>query len=179
VVTVVARDRPGLLATLAGALTVGGLDVLEAHLFGTSDGIAIDVFRAVDPFGRVDDDGTELERIISSALDGTLDVAARVEARGRSYARATGARGPVSVEIDAAGSETDTVVEVHADDEIGLLFRIATALAAFELDVRLAKVATLGQRVVDTFYVRDAHGHKIGADAAEELRAALVARLSS
>ena len=57
-ITVVADDRPGLLVTLAGALTVCGLDVLEASLFGTTDGLALDVFRAADPFGRVaDDDG--------------------------------------------------------------------------------------------------------------------------
>jgi len=58
VVTVVADDRPGLLGTLAGALTVCGLDVLEASLFGTTDGFALDVFlRQPDPFGRVADDG--------------------------------------------------------------------------------------------------------------------------
>ena len=61
-VTVIARDRPGLLATLAGALTVSGLDVQEANLFGTSDGLALDVFRAADPFGRIDDGGDRVEK---------------------------------------------------------------------------------------------------------------------
>ena len=61
---------------------------------------------------------------------------------------------------DTGESATDTVLEVHTDDEIGLLYRLASALADLGLDVRVAKVATLGERVVDTFYVRDAGGRQ-------------------
>ena len=57
-VTVIARDRARLLATLAGALTIAGLDVLEANLFGTTDGLALDVFRTADPFDRVGEGDT-------------------------------------------------------------------------------------------------------------------------
>ncbi|MFM7224853.1 MAG: HD domain-containing protein, partial [Actinomycetota bacterium] len=56
VVTVAAPDRPGLLATLSGAMAACGLDVTEAGLFVTSDGTALDVFRATDPFGRATED---------------------------------------------------------------------------------------------------------------------------
>ena len=83
------------------------------------------------------------------------------------------------VELDTEGSDTDTVVEVHADDEIGVLYRLASALADRALDVRVAKVATLGRRVVDVFYVRDANGDKvIDPGAVEDLRAALVERMT-
>jgi [protein-PII] uridylyltransferase len=178
-VTVVARDRPGLLATLAGALTIGGLDVLEANLFTTTDGYALDVFRAGDPYGRVDADATRITTTIESALTGELDVASRVAERAHAYRR-TEAAGPIAVDIDIDESETDTVVEVHTDDEIGLLFRLASAMAALDLDVRVAKVATLGRRVVDVFYVRDAKGQKIESpDAVQWLREALTDRLRS
>src|SRR5437870_4651950 len=86
-ITVVADDRPGLLVTLAGALTVCGLDVFEASLFGTTDGHALDVFRGADPFGRVaDDDGARVTRTIERALAGELDLAVRVDERRRAYA---------------------------------------------------------------------------------------------
>ena len=62
----------------------------------------------------------------------------------------------VLVDLDASASAT--VVEVHAPDEVGLLAQVAATFADLELDVRTAKVATLGDRVVDVFYVRDAHG---------------------
>ena len=67
---------------------------------------------------------------------------------------------------------------MHADDEVGLLYRLSTGLAALELDVRLAKVATLGSRVVDVFYVRDSRGHKIDhPNDVQRLRDALTAHL--
>jgi [protein-PII] uridylyltransferase len=177
-VTVAADDRPGLLATLAGALTVCGLDVLEANLFGATDGRALDVFTAGDPYGRVDDDGARIEETIEQALAGEIDLGARVEQRRQAYSAGTSTAGPVRVDVDTEASGTDTVVEVHADDEVGLLYRLASAFAELDLDVRVAKVATLGTRVVDVFYVRDPAGHKVDdADAVEQLRAALVERI--
>jgi UTP:GlnB (protein PII) uridylyltransferase len=175
--TIVARDRPGLLATLAGALTVVGFDVLEANLFGTVDGLALDVFLAADPFGRFEEGSDKVARVIEDALSGAVDLNARVEARRKAYAT-RGTPGPVHVDVDVFASETDTVVDVHADDAVGLLFTVASAFAELGFDVRVAKVATLGARVVDTFYVRRTEGGKVAdADAAEQLRAALVARV--
>jgi [protein-PII] uridylyltransferase len=181
VITVVAGDRPGLLVTLAGALTVCGLDVLEASLFGTTDGQALDVFRGADPFGRVaDDGGARVMRTIERALAGEIDLAARVDERRRAYAPITKpiAR-DVRIEVNPDESQTDTVVEVHADDDIGLLYRLASAFAEQSLDVRIAKVATSAKRVVDVFYVRDSSGAKIEDRAAiARLRAALVDRMT-
>jgi [protein-PII] uridylyltransferase len=187
-VTVVEPDRPGLLATLAGALTVCGLDVLEANLFVTDDGLALDVFRAIDPYERTsDDDGVtdanalaRVERQVAAALDGSLDVEARVAQRTRGYALADpGRRRSVEVRYDLDSSATDTVLEVHADDEVGLLYRLARALSDFGLDVRVAKVHTLGQQVVDVFYVRDASGTKVrDPRRLDEVAALLAARLA-
>jgi len=180
-ITVVADDRPGLLVTLAGALTVCGVDVLEASLFGTTDGYALDVFRGADPFGRVDDDdGARVTQTIEQALAGELDLAVRVDERRRAYAGLGTRTVPdVRVDVNSEESETDTVVEVHADDDIGLLYRLASTFTELALDVRIAKVATLGKRVVDVFYVRDSNADKIeDAGAVAQLRAALVDRMT-
>ena len=179
-ITIVAPDRPRLLATLAGALTVCGLDVLEAHLFGTADGLALDVFRASDPYGRLEDGSDRVEDVLRRALAGDLDVDERVAARSRDYQRPQATpTGPLAVIADTRESATDTVIEVHTDDAVGLLYRLASALADLGLDVRVAKVATLGERVVDTFYVRDATGAKIVEPAeVEAVRNALLERLT-
>jgi [protein-PII] uridylyltransferase len=178
-VTVVAQDRPRLLATLAGALTVCGLDVIDANLFGTADGLAFDVFRATDPYGRVKDGGENVVQTLQQALDSELDVEKRVADRRRDYARRGATPGPVEVRIVADESATDTLVEVHADDEVGLLYRLAATFADLGLDVRVAKVATQGDRVVDVFYVRDAAGAKIAdSELIEKVHSALVTRLS-
>jgi [protein-PII] uridylyltransferase len=179
-VTVTAADRPGLLATLAGAITVCGLNVLEANLFGTTDGLALDVFRAADPFGRVDDEEgvARVVAVIHDALAGVVDLEARVEERRRAYEVAGNEPSPVRVVVYSDASDTDTVLEVHADDDVGLLYGLASALADVPLDVRIAKVATFGRRVVDVFYVRDVEGQKLRPPAAERVRAALEARLA-
>jgi [protein-PII] uridylyltransferase len=181
VATVAAADRRGLLATLAGALTCCGLTVLEANLFSTADGMAIDVFHASDPYERVERHGAErVEMTLAGALSGEIDVAAGVEARARDYRRLDRPAGKVVVEVDRDASDRDTVFEVHTDDDVGLLYRLASTFVAFDLDVRVAKVQTLGDRVVDVFYVRDADGNKVGDDAVlEKVRRALVEAITA
>ena len=63
--------------------------------------------------------------------------------------------------VDNEASDSATVIEVRAPDHIGVLYRITKALAELELDVRLAKVASLGHEVVDAFYVVDRDGRKV------------------
>ena len=50
---------------------------------------------------------------------------------------------------------------MHAPDLIGVLYRITRALAELDIDIRTAKVQTLGDQVVDAFYVRTADGEKV------------------
>ena len=101
---------------------------------------------------------------IEAALDGRLALQARVAERARTYDRDTMPEAnpaPPEVRIDNDVSGAATVIEVHAPDRTGVLYRITRALADLELDVRSAKVQTLGHRVVDSFYVRDDTGAKI------------------
>ena len=63
--------------------------------------------------------------------------------------------------VDNAASRGATVVEVHAPDSMGVLYRITRALSELDLDIVSAKVQTLGDRVVDAFYVRGPSGAKI------------------
>ena len=69
------------------------------------------------------------------------------------------------MQFDNDISAAATVIEVHAPDRIGLLYRITTTLAAAGLDIRSAKVQTMGPHAVDSFYVRDHDGHKVTDDA--------------
>jgi [protein-PII] uridylyltransferase len=101
---------------------------------------------------------------IASALIGSLDLDNELakktaQQRRRGTARRRDARSRVVV--DNAASTTNTVVEVHTEDRLGLLRTITKALADAGCDLSLAKVATYGIQVVDVFYVRDLAGHKI------------------
>ena len=84
-----------------------------------------------------------------------------------------------SVIVDNRASATATVVEVRAPDRIGTLYRITQALADLDLDIRLAKVATLGHEVVDSFYVADPSGAKVAdGDRSREIERAVLVKLS-
>ena len=163
VLTVMNDDHPGLFSRVAGVLAMHGLDVLAAAAYSSEDGRALSEFRVADrmhdepPWPRVLND-------LDLALDGGLAVKARVSARARTYARnAPRSRKPARrcVTFDNHASEGATVIDVRAPDAIGTLYRITATLAEFDLDIRSAKVQTLGHEVVDAFYVRDRSGAKI------------------
>ena len=155
-VTVVAPDRPGLLWRVAGVLASHRLAVRSANATSI-DGIAISVFDVAPEFGELPD-ATLLASDLRRMLDGRLDVAGRLDRRARAV-------GPRSVTIPAPkvsliddASDTATVVEVRAHDAPGLLWRVGRALGDCGLDLRAARVETLGAEVVDVFYVTGADG---------------------
>jgi [protein-PII] uridylyltransferase len=162
--TVVAADRPGLLCQVAGVLALHGLDVLAARAWSSEDGMAVEHFHVEPATGR-EPDWPAVEAEVARALDGEVSFEARLAARARQYAGRTGvlaatpARTHVMVDVD--GSDTATIVEVRAPDRIGTLYRITRVLADLGLDIRSAKVATVGHEVVDAFYVVDEAGRKV------------------
>jgi [protein-PII] uridylyltransferase len=161
--TVISRDRPGTFSRVAGVLAVSGLDVLEASAH-SEEGMAFSRFTVAPTHG----DTVGWEKVVEQvrqALAGQLALDARVAERERTYARAAAVAGvdaaPPEVRVDNEASGTSTVIEVHAPDAIGILYRLTQALSALDLDIRTAKVQTLGHRVVDSFYVRTSGGEKI------------------
>lgn len=162
---VVTRDRRGLFATVAGVLSLRGVDVHDAEIFTRADGVAIEIFRVIGTHGQLPDERwNALGGDIASALAGTLDLDAALskkaqQTRRRRELKRRGAE--VSVVADNAASATHTVIEVHTHDRFGLLRLITKTLADVGCDLYLAKVATYGVQVVDVFYVRDAEGRKI------------------
>ncbi len=160
---VAAHDRRGLLASVAGTLALHGLDVRSADV-STDDDVAVEVFVVEVTPTRLPD-VARLRGDLDAVLTGNLDLSGRLEAKARAYAgaRRPSAPHPVvpSVSIDVEASRTSTVVEIRASDEIGLLYRVTRALFDCGLDVVSARVSTVGDAVVDAFYVRDVTGAKV------------------
>jgi [protein-PII] uridylyltransferase len=176
---VVAADRPGLLARMAGSLALAGLSILSAQAFTTEDGVAIDLFVVQPAFhGDIDEDRWRLVRqTLRKALEGRVSLEYRVREKRRHYP-APRADVPTEVRVLNDVSDFATVVEVEAADRLGLLFDLARTFEELHLDVSLAKVATYGPRVVDAFYIRDLYGQKVeDREHAEEIRRAILSRL--
>ncbi|HJR25545.1 MAG TPA: HD domain-containing protein, partial [Acidimicrobiales bacterium] len=160
--TVVTQDRPGLFSRVTGVCALHGLGVLDAAIT-TVDGMALEVLRVESSFGPT----IQWDKVVpdlESAIDGRLALQARLAERARVYSPrkpTAPATEPPRVLVDNTASLGATVVEVHATDAMGVLYRITRALSELDLDIVSAKVQTLGDRVVDAFYVRGPGGGKL------------------
>lgn len=168
--SVVAPDRPGLLARVAGALGLLGLAVRAADA-AVVDGFAVERFDVEPAFGSTIDE-ERLVAVVRSALADRLAIEARLAEREEVYRSHRPTRGRPSpiVRFDDGASAHATVVEVHAADRPGLLHRLARAFAELALDVSVVKAQTLDDLAVDAFYVT----HRDGAPVTDpEIRAEL------
>jgi [protein-PII] uridylyltransferase len=155
-VTFVAPDRPGLLWRWAGVLALHRLAIRSANAsaVGTT---AVTVFDVAPRFGSPPD-WDALRADVRRAYDDALPIAAHLAERDRAYrSPAAHVTPPRVLWVDDA-SEHSSVVEVRAHDAVGLLYRLTRALADAGLDVRSARVSTLGAEVVDAFYVAESDG---------------------
>ncbi len=164
--TVMTEDRRGTFSRVAGALALHGVEILEAQLH-TEDGRALEVLRVGGGIG-LDERPKQVEEDVRRALRGRLAVRARLIQRARNYRyqRVTAARlSDPQVIIDNDVSSSYTVLEVRGPDSIGLLYRVTRAIADLDLDIYTAKVQTIGDDVVDSFYILDADHEKVVEDA--------------
>ena len=148
---VATTDQPGLFAKIAGTFAVHGIDVAGAEVWTSLDGIAVDQFVIVPRSG----DGpncTKIDNDLLDVLSGRIDVVAGSMHRVRTYSRAH--RRAVAASPPRLGGarqqrcvDSTTMIDVRAPDAIAVLYRLASALAALGLDIRSAKVATLGHEV--------------------------------
>lgn len=174
-VLIVARDRPGLLATMAGVLALRGASVLAADAATCADGLVLDVFTVSGGSGIALDAGLwpGVAADVQAALDGRVPLHDLLGARRLQPHQAEA----IHVSIDNAASQFFSLVEVRAPDQVGLLFRIADALHEVGLDIHHARIATYPEGALDVFYVWDLSGEKLGEAAAAEAATAVTARL--
>jgi [protein-PII] uridylyltransferase len=162
--TVLAPDHPWLLSIIAGACAMAGANIVDAQIYTTTDGRALDTISLSREFERDEDEERRANRIadsIEKALRGELRlpevVAKRAPPKGRIKAFAL----EPTVTINNQWSHRYTMVEVTGLDRTGLLYELTTTLSKLNLNIASAHVATFGERVVDVFYVVDLMGAQI------------------
>ncbi|MEI6361503.1 MAG: [protein-PII] uridylyltransferase [Actinomycetes bacterium] len=176
VVTVAAPDRIGLLALVAGVLSLNKLNVLAARVM-TVDDRAVQEWTVRPSFGEPPS-VEQLSGDIRRAIEGTYDVAERLARRDSDYAVSPNIEHPDPVVVISSGlSGTSTVVEVRAHDAPGLLYRVASAVASADAMILGAKVSTLGSDAVDVFFVTDRQGRQLSQDHQAALRTTVLAAL--
>ncbi len=178
-ITVLAPDHPRLLSVIAGACAAAGANIVDAQIFTTADGRALDTILISREFDLDEDERRRAERVgrlIEDVLSGKAWLPEMIEKRAKPK-RGTGAfRVAPRAEIRNTLSNRFSVVEVKGLDRPGLLSEITGALSDLSLDIASAHITTFGEKVIDTFYVTDLTGHKIDNRARQErVRKTLVA----
>jgi [protein-PII] uridylyltransferase len=160
-----AADHPGLFMKVAGALALSGVSIVDAHIFTTTDGMALDTLGFQDATTRLAvADEARLGRIrdnTEKALRGEIWLEKALAGKRSLPKRADVFEVEPRVLIDNAASRTHSVIEVNGRDRPGLLFDLAKALKDLGLVIHSAHISTYGERVVDVFYVKDVFGLKI------------------
>ncbi|MYX02014.1 MULTISPECIES: [protein-PII] uridylyltransferase [unclassified Streptomyces] len=170
-------DRPGVLPAAAGVLALHRLTVRAADLravelpneVGEKADLLLLSWRVAAEYGSLPQ-AARLRADLVRALDGSLDIRARLAEREAAYPRRRGVKAPPPrVTVAAAGSRRATVIEVRAQDAPGLLHRIGNALEGSAVRVRSAHVSTLGANAVDAFYVTGTDGEPLTPARASEV----------
>jgi [protein-PII] uridylyltransferase len=162
--TVVAPDHPRLLSIIAGVCASAGGNIVDAQIFTTTDGLALDTIFLSRAFDRDEDELRRADRIASGvekALRGEIRLGEMVAAKRGADARAkTFALAP-DVTISNNLSNRSTVLEVSGLDRPGLLYDLTAVISRLNLNIGSAHIVTFGEKAVDSFYVTDLTGSKV------------------
>jgi [protein-PII] uridylyltransferase len=152
-----APSLQGVLASLAGTLTMAGFDIVSATIVARSDGTVLDSFDVVPLEGTVPRSETapQLAERAAATLTGRYDLAGAIARLRERFVRRSDVESRIEVSVD---SELTTGIKVTCADRPGLLYDLASTLSRHSLRCRAISVLTIGGRAVDTFRVIDARG---------------------
>ncbi len=156
-------DHPGIFSRLAGALALVGANVVDARTYTSKDGYATAVFWVQDASGHPYEEARlpRLRAMIDKTLRGEVVARDALKDRDKFKKRERQFRFPTSVTFDNGGSDIYTIIEVDTRDRPALLYDLTRTLAASNIYIASAVIATYGAQVVDTFYVKDMFGLKL------------------
>lgn len=166
-ITVLAPDHPRLLSVIAGACAAAGGNIVDAQIFTTSDGRALDTILISREFDLDDDErrrAARVGKIIESVLSGGSYLPQMIRDRSKPKRSTKAFRVEPRVEIRNTLSNRFSVVEVTCLDRPGLLSEITGRISDLSLDIASAHITTFGEKVIDTFYVTDLTGQKVESD---------------
>ncbi len=161
-------DRERLFTNITGCLTAGGFNILSAEILTRNDGVIIDSFFVTDAkTGHLADrEGRDkfedlLHKVLTGADVDLRALIAKVKAVPTIYKSIEGDRIPVTVNFDNTTSEIRTIIDIQAEDRVGLLYDISRAFYELNVHIFVAKISTEKGAAMDSFYVAESDGQKI------------------
>ena len=155
-------DHPGIFSRMCGALALVGANIVDARTFTSKDGYATAAFWIQDAEGHPYEASKlkRLEAMIHKTLKGEVIARDAMQTRDKFKKREKAFKVPTTITFDNEGSEIYTIIEVDTRDRPGLLFDLTRTLANANIYIASAVIATYGEQVVDSFYVKDMFGLK-------------------
>ncbi len=152
-VLVYAPDQPDLFARICGYFDTAQFSILDARVHTTRAGYALDTFQVITPF--FDQAYRDLIALVENQLTLALaqDGVLPEPSRGRQSRRVKSFPATPRVQLRPDEKAQRWLLSVSAADRSGLLYCIARVLARYRINLQLAKISTLGERVEDTFLV--------------------------
>ena len=173
--TVIAADRPGLFARVAGTLAGFGMNILRAEAFSNRRGQVLDTFVFADPTRTLELNPTEVDRLRSTAervILRKLEVRDLLKNRPKPKPPSRKVRVRTAIRFDDEASATATLIEIVAEDRPGLLYELASAISSRGGNIEVVLIDTQANRAIDVFYVT-LSGRKLTANEQAEIRAEL------
>jgi [protein-PII] uridylyltransferase len=173
--TLVATDRAGLFASVAGTLSSFGMNILRAEAFSNRRGLVLDTFTFADPNRTLELNPSEVERLRAVAERVILhktDVRELLRNRPKPKLPSRKAGIETRVAFDSEAGATATLVEIVAQDRPGLLYDLASAMSLNGCNIEVVLIDTQAHKAIDVFYVT-AEGKKLDPGKLEILKEAL------
>jgi [protein-PII] uridylyltransferase len=160
-------DHPGLFSRMTGALALVGANIVDARTYTSKDGYATAVFWIQDADGHPYEAARlpRLQQMIVKTLKGEIVARDALQERDKIKKRERAFKVPTVITFDNVGSEIYTIIEVDTRDRPGLLYDLTRTLANNHVYIASAVIATFGEQIVDTFYVKDMVGLKYHTEA--------------
>jgi [protein-PII] uridylyltransferase len=175
--TLLTRDKPALFASVAGAISSFGLNILKAEAFSNASGMVVDTFTFSDPHRTLELNPPEMDRlrgIVRKVVEGRQPVERLLRARPKPSPPSRKAHLQPRVAFNNDASEAATLVEIVAVDRPGLLYDLAHAISGAGCNIEVVMIDTEAHKALDVFYIT-AQGAKLDAALRARLREDLLA----
>ena len=173
--TVVTLDKPFLFSNISGVLSSFGMDILRGHAMTNPNGLVLDVFQFTDQERFLELNAGAREQmftVLNDVVSGQSTVTERLRGRAQSLFNRRAPRITPVVHADNTSSKRYTIIDIIADDELGLLYRISRVMSQNGCDVDLVLIATEGHKAIDVFHITKA-GQKLSETEQADLAAHL------
>ncbi len=178
--TLLTRDRPGLFAAVAGAISSFGLNIVKVEAFSNAAGIVVDTFTFADPHRTLELNPPEVDRlrgVVRRVVEGKQDADKLLRGRPKPLLPSRAGHLKPTVAFNNNASEAATLVEIVAQDRPGLLYDLARAISAAGCNIEVVLIDTEAHKALDVFYVT-ANGRKLSAEVESKLKTGLLAACS-